>query len=256
MDAVEATSDGSDERLAALQQLAAHPCSWHCVLATDVWAEISDLHRQRRDWDHAIAAWEQTIQLGYRSRPHPRAQIAELLVLAGRRDEGDALYAQLLDRFPRDVWLRNNAALTYLDVAAWATALWWIDTALDLTMNDGDQVGLIDQLVEMRSRALAALGRRSNDDIGRRAAAFVPSPRSRPAGVGDSWGEIEPSTERCEHCGGQPDHVGWIPTGVNDDSWTVQSLTGSSFPAVSSKVPRNSSCPCGSGLKAKKCCHR
>lgn len=86
--------------------------------------------------------------------------------------EGDALYAQLLERFPSDVWLRNSAALTYLDIADWATALWWIDTALELTMNDGDQVRLIDQLVDMRSRALAALGRSGDDNLGRRVAAF------------------------------------------------------------------------------------
>lgn len=41
MDAVEATPSGSDERLAALKRLAAHPCAWYTILATEVWAEIS-----------------------------------------------------------------------------------------------------------------------------------------------------------------------------------------------------------------------
>ena len=82
-DAVEQTTAGSDERLEALVRLATHPCAWHAVLATEVWTEISDLHRQRQQWDQAIEAWEHAIRLGYRSAPHPRAQIAELLVLAG-----------------------------------------------------------------------------------------------------------------------------------------------------------------------------
>ena len=255
MDAVDATPSGSDERLVALTRLADHPCAWHAILATEVWAEISDLHRQRQDWDQAIAAWEQTIRLGYRSAPHPRAQIAELLVHAGRRDEGDALYAQLHDRYPHDVWLPNSAALTYLEVADWTTALWWTDTALELTMNDGDRAQLMAQLSEMRTRALTALGRAGDDDLGRRVATFVAPPRRWSASPVESWGEVEPSLDRCENCGAQPEQIGWIPTDTAQGSWASRTPRAQTVPAVSTKVPRNAPCPCGSGRKAKRCCH-
>ncbi|MCC6435981.1 MAG: hypothetical protein IT196_13180 [Acidimicrobiales bacterium] len=239
MQAVDATSSGSGERLAALIRLAEHPCAWHAIVATEVWAEISDLHRQRQDWDLAIAAWEQTIRLGYRSAPHPRAQIAELLVLAGRRDEGDALYAQLHDRYPHDVWLPNSAALTYLDVADWTTALQWTDIALELTINNGDQAQLIGQLSDMRSRALTAMGRAGDDDLGRRIATFVAPPRTRSTSLGESWGEVEPHLERCENCGAQPEQIGWIPTDTAQDFWAPRTPSTNTPPSVTTKVPRN-----------------
>ena len=223
------------------------------MLATEVWAEISELYRQRHDFDRAIEAWEQTIRLGYRGAPHPRAGIAELLILAGRRQEGDALYDQLLENHPDDVWLRNSAALTYLDVDDFATALQWIDTGLELTMSQGDRLGLLGQLCDMRDRTLHALGRSENDDLSRRAAAFVAPPRSTSADTHRSWGEAEPSTEPCANCGARPDLIGWIPAAPQ--GWaTPPPHSAANTQAVSAKVPRNAPCKCGSGKKAKKCC--
>lgn len=141
---------------------------------TEVWTEISEIHRQRGDWDDAIDAREHAIRLGYRSAPHPRAEIAELNILAGRRDIGDMLYRELRDRYPDDVWLYNGAGLTYLDAGDHAAALRWIDDALELTMADGDQVGLVGQLSDMRDRALRALGRDTHDELARRVEAGRP----------------------------------------------------------------------------------
>ncbi len=253
--AVERTPAGSNERLHALEALAEHPCAWHTVAVTEVWTEISEIHRQRGDWDDAIVAWEQAIRLGYRSAPHPRAEIAELNILAGRRSEGDMLYRELRDRYPDDVWLYNSAGLTYLDVGDHAAALRWTDDALELTFADGDQVGLVGQLSDMRDRALRALGRYAHDELARRVEAFVPSPRSWTSRLDQARGEAEPSMEPCLQCGATPDHVRWIPSG-NDRIGTTLTVTGDGFPARSAKVPRNSPCPCGSGKKAKHCCHR
>ncbi|MBX7070333.1 MAG: SEC-C metal-binding domain-containing protein [Acidimicrobiales bacterium] len=253
--AVDRTPAGSDERLDALVALARHPCARHTVAVTEVWTEISEIHRRRGDWDDAIDAWEQAIRLGYRSAPHPRAEIAELNILAGRRDIGDAIYRDLRDRYPDDVWLYNSAGLTYLDVGDHATALAWIDDALELTMSDGDQVGLVGQLSDMRDRALRALGRDTRDDLAGRIEAFVPSPRSWTSRLDQTRGEAEPSMEPCPQCGAAPDHVRWIPTGTDWPS-TTSTRNGHGSPASSAKVPRNSPCPCGSGKKAKHCCNR
>ncbi len=253
--AVERTPAGSDERFHALRALAEHPCARHTVAVTEVWTEISEIHRRRGDWDDAIDAWEQAIRLGYRGAPHPRAEIAELNILAGRRDTGDRLYRELRDRYPDDVWLYNSAGLTYLDVGDDATALAWIDDALELTMADGDQVGLVGQLSDMRDRALRALDRDTDDDLARRIEAFVPAPRSSTSRLDQTRGEAEPSMEPCPQCGATPDHVRWMPTGTDWPAPT-STMTGDGLPARSAKVPRNSPCPCGSGKKAKHCCHR
>ena len=175
MATVEATPSGSDKRLAALTRLAAQPpCAAHDP-ATEVWAENSDLHQQRRNWDQAIAvAWKQTMQLGYRSAPHPRRPDRR----AARARRTPRRRRRPLHPAPRPLPTRRVASeqrrLTYLAVADWATALWWIDTALELTMNDGDRTQLIEQLAEMRTRALSAVGRDDNDDLGRRVAVSEP----------------------------------------------------------------------------------
>jgi tetratricopeptide (TPR) repeat protein len=253
--AVDRTPAGSDDRLHALEALAEHPCAWHTVAVTEVWTEISEIHRQCGNWDHAIDAWELAIRLGYRSAPHPRAGIAELNILAGRREIGDTLYRKLRDRYPDDVWLYNSAGLTYLDVGDYATALHWIDDALELTLSDGDQVGLVGQLSDMRNRAMRSLGRETDDELTRRVETFVPSPRSWTSRLDQSRGETEPSTEPCPQCGATPDHVRWMPTGLDPIAMT-STMTTARLPATSTRVPRNSPCPCRSGKKAKHCCHR
>lgn len=253
--AVDHTRPGTDERLDALVALAQHPCAWHTVAVTEVWTEISEIHRRRGNWDDAIDAWEHAIRLGYRSAPHPRAEIAELNILAGRRNEGDGLYRALRDRYPDDVWLYNSAGLTYLDVGDYATALGWIDDALELTLADGDQVGLVDQLSDMRDRALRALDRDTNDELAHRIEAFVPAPRFWTSRLDQTRGDAEPSMEPCPQCGATPDHVRRLPT---DTDWaaTTPTPTSAQLPLKSTKVARNAPCPCGSGKKAKHCCHR
>ena len=73
----------------------AHPCAHHQV------AGVRDPRRDPPDWrragryDDAIAAKREAIAAGYRSVPDPEADIAECLLAAGRRDEADALFAEL-----------------------------------------------------------------------------------------------------------------------------------------------------------------
>ncbi|MCU4186738.1 hypothetical protein K6U06_20405 [Acidiferrimicrobium sp. IK] len=92
-----------------LHELLEHPCAHHQVSAYEVWDDIHWLHRRAGDYDAAIAAKREAILAGYRSEPDPEADIAECHLLAGRRSEADALFADLRVRAPDDVWLYNSA---------------------------------------------------------------------------------------------------------------------------------------------------
>ncbi len=247
--AVYEASQGSDAWLGALMTVAAHPCARHSVGLSEVWVEASSIHAGNGRWDEAIVAWEQAIAQGYRAVPNPRAEIAELLVRAGRLEEGAALYERLRKLCPDDPWLRNSAGWVYAKIGADDTSVRWTTEGLRLVLDSGDPSDLVTQLAEMRADALRRLGRPVDDDLAREVAGFV-----RPASAGSSWspspsrsfGEVEPNLEDCEHCGWTKElsTLRWVPT-------------SSELPKIApvvAKVGRNASCSCGSGRKCKKCC--
>lgn len=69
---------------------------------------IYEVLRRVGSYDDAITAKREAIAAGYRSVPHPEADIAECLLAAGRSDEALALFAELRERDPDDVWLFNS----------------------------------------------------------------------------------------------------------------------------------------------------
>jgi tetratricopeptide (TPR) repeat protein len=240
---------GSDARLAALLTVAEHRCARHSVSLSDIWAEASSIHATNARWDEAIEAWERAIAQGYRAVPHPRAEIAELLVRAGRLADAAALYERLREQCPDDPWLRNSAGWVYAKIGDDDTSVRWTTEGLRLVLDSGDPSDLVTQLAEMRADALRRLGRPVDDDIAREAAGFV-----RPASAGSSWspspsqsfGEVEPNLDDCEHCGwtNELSTLRWVPTSSE--------LPRIAPPVV--KVGRNEPCPCESGRKFKKCC--
>jgi hypothetical protein len=74
----------------ALVACIAHPCAAHELHPPELWSELANAYRAQRRFDEAIDAWEQVIAVGYRSLPHPRADIAEILLEANRRTEAGA----------------------------------------------------------------------------------------------------------------------------------------------------------------------
>ena len=113
------------------------------------------------------------------SAPHPRANVAEVLVRAGRRGGGEAIYADLHRQCPEDIWLRNSAGLTYAEVGDHASALTWLDEGVAMALADGDAEHILDQLNGQRNRSRESLGL-GPDDLASRAAAFDRDDPARP----------------------------------------------------------------------------
>lgn len=83
-------ADDDVAKIDALQACIEHPCAAHELDVFGCWEDLVRLHHRHGRLDAAIDTWEQAIAAGYWSAPHPRANIAELLVESGRRDEADA----------------------------------------------------------------------------------------------------------------------------------------------------------------------
>lgn len=149
----QARDDGNREaELAAYRELVAHPCANHQLDLAFIHDEIHQLLRSLRRYDEAIEAKRAAIAAGYRSNPDPEADIAEILVAAGRRDEADALYAELRQRDPEDVWLYNSAAFAYEEVDD-PEALRWLRDGIEMAIETGDPDQVIGQLLDLTKRA-------------------------------------------------------------------------------------------------------
>ena len=133
-----------EDALGVYEELLAHPCAHHRVTEHDVLDEMHQVLRQLGRFDEAIQAKRDAIAAGYRSSPDPEADIAEALVEAGRRDEADALYAELRERDPDDVWLYNSAGYIYAGVDV-AEALRWLLDGIDVAIATGDYDQVIGQ---------------------------------------------------------------------------------------------------------------
>lgn len=250
-------SNDLDAEVDALLACIEHPCARHELDVPELWEQLAQVRYRQGRLEEAIEAWEEAIAAGYRSAPHPRANIAELLVEAGRRDEGGELYARLRAECRDDVWLYNSAGFIYARVGDDEEALRWIDAGIEVALDTGDPDRILDQLTDMRQRSLDALGRDSNDELARRVAGFEPPPRNYQ--VGESYGEAEISDDPCAHCGWNPDdeRATRVPLGeVEAIARALDRPRHPQQPVRSDKVGRNAPCPCGSGRKYKKCCGR
>jgi len=192
--------------LAALHELLAHPCAQHQVSPADVLHEIHQLLRRLRRFDEAIQAKRDAIAAGYRSNPDPEADIAETLVEAGRREEADALYAELLGRNPDDVWLYNSAGYIYGGVDD-AESLRWILSGIEVAISTGDYDQVIGQLLGMAREQWDVLGQSADDELIGSVESFQQSwvrPPRRPTTT-RADGPPEPAVRRCTYCGFDPD---------------------------------------------------
>jgi tetratricopeptide (TPR) repeat protein len=183
------------------QAVLAHQCAHHLVDVHGVRWEIFRAHREAGQHDRAIAAMREAIAEGYRSTPDPETEIAEVLVESGRLDEGAALFENIRDRDPDDVWLYNAAALTYEAVAP-ATALRWALAGIEVAIRTGDPDQVVVQLLETAERAWTASGQDPDRSVQERVEAFVTGWR-RPAVRVTTGGALDPlpADRLCDHCG-------------------------------------------------------
>lgn len=180
-----------------------HPCAHHQVVDHDILDEVHQAWRQAGRYDEAITAKREAIDAGYRSVPDPEADIAECLLAAGRREEADALFAQLRERDPEDVWLYNAAAYSYADVDMDAAVRWAAD-GIDVALATGDPDQVVMQLLECAEAAWKARGEPADEDLIERVEAFCEN-WTPPARSHDRFGDAPPFEDRpCGHCGYQP----------------------------------------------------
>jgi tetratricopeptide (TPR) repeat protein len=189
----------------ALHELLGHPCAHHQVLAYEVWDGIHELRKRAGDHDGAITAKREAVAAGYRSVPDPDADIAECQLLAGRRAEADALFADLRARTPDDVWLYNSAGFAYAEISDDAESARWFREGIDVALRTGDPDQVVTQLLEGLEAARAALGEEPEAGLADGVEAFVRA-WERPAGPArHQWDAPPPPEEQpCEHCGYDP----------------------------------------------------
>jgi tetratricopeptide (TPR) repeat protein len=247
-----------DAEVEALRACLAHPCAPHELFVPELWEQLADAYRTQRRFDEAIEAWEQAIVAGYRSVPHPRANVADILLAAGRRAEADALFEALRQECAGDIWLYNAAGWAYSDAGDDEEALRWLEAGIELALATGDTENLLGQLVELRERSLESLGRDVDDDLARRAGVHERQPgRHRP--LTEDFGGVEPELGRCDHCGWDPDEERATRMPITEAEAFAAALRSTGPrpsrppPAAREKIGRNEPCPCGSGSKYKHC---
>src|SRR5205823_4471764 len=156
----------------ALRACLDHPCAAHELVVPELWSDLAGAYRAAGRLAEAMETWEQAIDAGYRARPHPRAEIAELLLEAGRRADADTLYADLREECTGDVWLYNSAGWAYAHTGDHEEALRWLEAGIELALATGDPEGIVDQLVDFRRASLTAVGRDPDDELASRTAVF------------------------------------------------------------------------------------
>lgn len=201
----QASRDGRwEDAAAALRAMLAHPCARHLLVDYEVLNELHHALRNARRFDEAIDAKRAAITAGYRSDPDPEADIAEVLLQAGRRDEADQLYGELRQRDPDDVWLYNSAGFSYAGIDDRQALQWCLD-GIDVAIATGDPDQVVIQLLEMAERLWSVLGEPADESLVERVERFTaewtPVPH-RPR-----WGDLPPAPVMtvCEHCGFDPD---------------------------------------------------
>ena len=194
-----------DAAIATLHELLDHPCAAHQVASYETWEDIHQLYRRVGDYDAAISAKQQAVRVGYRSEPHPDADIAECHLLAGRRAEADALFADLLARTPDDVWLYNSAGFSYAQASDHRESARWFRDGIDVAVRTGDPNQVVVQLLEGLEDAWTAMGEVPDAELQERVEAFVEAWERPPPGNRYRWDDMPRLEERpCEHCGYDP----------------------------------------------------
>ena len=112
----------------------------------ECYADLAREYDRQGRHDDAIALLERAIELGWGGKPHPRSDIAEFHLRAGRREEAAAIWAELKASDPDDVWLYNAAGLSYNEIGEHELAVAWLGEGIELAMRIDDPEGIIDQL--------------------------------------------------------------------------------------------------------------
>lgn len=265
MDVAVAARHDDETRVEALRACVAHPCAYHELDLPELFRELGETLSRLKRYDESLEAWETAIAAGDRGLPHPRTNVAEVLLRAGRREEADIVFADLRLQCPDDIWLYNAAGYAYGWVGEDAAALPWLEQGIAMALADGDNDGILHQLDEARTRCREALGL-PEDELSARVAAFE-RPDHRPGSnfshpKTEMYGEAHPNRAPCAHCGWDSSADPPVEIHLDELEWLADALHRRPAPTVeelqvplrTAKVGRNAPCPCGSGRKYKHCC--
>lgn len=199
----------TEARIVATRAALGHPCAAHEFDIANLHEDLATSLRSLDRYDEAIEEMELAITAGYRSWPMPEVEIAELHLMAGRREIAASLFADVRARTPDDVWLYNAGGYIYAQVGDHESAIQWFADGIELAMTNGDPEGVIGQMDDGRNASLKALGR-DIDELSERARLFVnawspPTAHRIPDYLGDPPEDPLP----CEHCGWEPDEDKW-----------------------------------------------
>ena len=102
-------------------------------------------------YDESIAAFERALQLGWDVVPDGRCEIARVLLLAGRHEDGDALWTELRANDLGVVWTLNAGGLAYTEVGRDEEAVEWLAEGLRVAIGRDDPEHVVDQMSDARA---------------------------------------------------------------------------------------------------------
>ena len=266
MEAAVAACHDDEAPVDALRACVKHPCAYHETDLPELYLELGETLSRLKRYDESLEALGSAIAAGERGHPHPRTNVAEVLLQAGRRQEADARFDELRQQCPEDLWLYDAAGFSYAEVGEHALALPWLDEGSAMALADGDAERILGQLDERRNRSREALG--LDDELTARVAAFEAPEDPQRSGRGhqnvEMVGEAHPDRSPCSHCGWDLQYEGPTEMHLNELERLADNLARRPrqvapeprAPVRVVKVGRNAPCPCGSGRKHKRCCGR
>jgi tetratricopeptide (TPR) repeat protein len=150
---------GDDEAaIGLIEEAVARPEAAEELWLPSLYEDLANCYARLGRYDDAIAAIDRCIESGYKGEPDARAFQAEFLLQDGRMDEASALFEEVRDDTPDDVWLYNQAALAFQGVGNYERALVWITQGLELALARGDPEEIVAQLSDIRRVSLKHLG--------------------------------------------------------------------------------------------------
>jgi tetratricopeptide (TPR) repeat protein len=188
MDAAVDAGYDDGARVAARRACVVHPCAYHELDLPELYGQLGEMLCRLGRFDESLEAYEAAIAAGERSLPHPRTNVAAVLLRAGRRQKGDATFAELRRRCPGDIRLYNAAGFSYAEVGEHAATLQWLDEGIVMALAEAGSEGALGQLASERCSCREALGL-GDGELTARVAAFE-RPRSA-RGLGLSQREPE-----------------------------------------------------------------
>ncbi len=217
-----------DLRLEALERICRSAEHNGMVCYGDVYMEVYDELRYRREYEQAIYYQKLAIEEELKychgiNLANNQRDLAELYFEKRDFEQGLRLFESLIERDPWDVWHYNNLATTLLDVGLHEMGALAAKRGIEIATATTDPEQILPQLTELLDKA-----EHSNENE-----SYLP------LATCDHWRQLltQPLPPMQAALRREAEHTASV-----------------NAPRHRIKVGRNEPCPCGSGKKYKKCC--